>query len=191
MGETNAAEFTNPDVRLRPLQALDVNIPSHGPREYAVTEKTFPQLAEAWDKIQKAAGLEGYHVVILGDNFGGAGSDWDRKLIGIGIRMINTTPFDGIVGTLGHEAGHMWRHQHPNAPFTGNTVAGLGDKQLIEIEADRLGSCLTGAGPAITGLQSGGKTMDEKLPVQLRIDAIEQFSPSSCPMKPADLKLNR
>ena len=133
--------------------------------------------------MQRDAGLSGYRLMILGSNFGGAGSDWDRKAIGIGIRMTNTMTFAEVLAVAGHELGHMYRHEHPDSPFVGPITPGLSAKREAEIEADRLGACLTGDVAATIGsLRHGGVTLDPSLPADLRIAAVQSMPSIKCPI---------
>lgn len=175
-------EFTSPDPRLRPQHLTAPAAQPAGPPEYPVDETNFPALADAFASMQSAAGLQGYRLVVLGDDFAGAGTDFDRKLIGIGARRLNRQPFEAIIGTIGHELGHAYRQKHPEAPLVGAPIAGLTPQRMEEIEADRIGICLAGAASSIEALRTGGVTLDPGLPVHFRIDAAEHFSPASCPV---------
>jgi Peptidase family M48 len=181
--EVHLDVFYNEDSRLRPRIDTVPNIPPSGPREYLVNEKNYPDLHMAFEQMQRDAGISGYSLLILGDEFGSAGGNWDRHAIGIGIHMINDMKFDEVVAVLGHELGHIYRHQHPDAPFVGLPTPGLSSKREAEIEADRLGACLVGEKEATIGaLLHGGVAMDPGLPNNLRIDEVSSFPLANCPV---------
>ena len=175
--------FYNEDERLRPTVDTVPNIPATGPREYLVSEENYPDLYRAFEQMQHEAGISGYQLLILGDEFGSAGGNWDRKAIGIGIHMVNDMKFDEVVAIMGHELGHIYRHQHPDAPFVGLPTPGLSSKREEEIEADRLGACLVGAKEATIGaLRHSGVAMDPGLPNDLRIEEVASFTLANCPV---------
>ncbi len=167
------------DVRLKPQAAMATDATRH-PTEYAISDDSHPEVAAALQEMQQEMGLQGYRIAILGDNFGGAGLDWDRKVIGIGVRKWNAQSFEEIKALIGHELGHAYRHEHPRTQPLGPQIAGLDAKRMEEIEADRFSVCLAGREATIANLRHGGVAMDEDLSNELRIGAVEQFSPESC-----------
>jgi Zn-dependent protease with chaperone function len=118
--------------------------------------------------------------VILGDRFGGAGTDFKRRVVGIGIGKLNTLSYDAILAVICHEFGHIFRHERPNEPAIGRLLPALTRVQFEEVEADRFSVCLVGKAANLTALTSGNNS-DSKFPISLRAEAVDDFSFTDCP----------
>lgn len=183
------SEFTNRDHRLRPSGLIVGSIPSTGPREYPIDKQNFNELAQAVEKMKRVTDTQDYKFVILGDNFGGAGTDFKRNVIGIGVRKINALTFDSLLAVIGHELGHVYRHKYPSAPMIGASVRGTSASQMEEIESDRFGACLQAEKESSITALSNGETVDANLPVNVRILAVENYSLGECPVRPTKIPL--
>ncbi|WP_157081103.1 hypothetical protein [Novosphingobium naphthalenivorans] len=177
-------EFTNSDPRLRPASPPKANRQPNGPVEYPVTPETFPELDRAFRELAHKANADEYHLVILGDNFGGAGTDFSRKVIGIGIRVINSGTLEEVQGTLGHEFGHELIRRYPELQST--VRADKTDQQNEELTADRIGVCLTGDWQSAIAELASGTSIDPALSVEERIESLSFFKPSDCPVMKSD-----
>jgi hypothetical protein len=174
-------EFLSSDSRLRPKTPPTVTRPPSGPPEYELDEKSFPALYHAIVTLERSAGIERYRFVILGDSFGGAGVDFKRRLVGIGIGKLNSLSFNAVLAVLAHELGHIYRQEQFSDPAIGKPIPALSPAQFEEVEADRFSVCLVGKAANFAALHGGKTSAETKLPITLRVEAVDDFSLEDCP----------
>lgn len=169
--------FTNSDERLRPSAALTGTTRGNGPVELEINAKNFPELFSAIRKMENIAHIPHHKYVILGDNFGGAGTKFEEKTVGIGIRKINALSFDEILSVAGHEIGHIVIHTFGDKARSSPVEISDLDE---EIHADKISRCLgISKTSAISALLSSKQ--EARIPISLRIEAIDVFDVAECP----------
>lgn len=184
-------DFTNPDPRLRPQWPIAAD-PSD-PHGYRITPQAFPQLHARYTAMMREAGLPAYPLYVT-DRVSPFAARFIResKQIWLNRSLFNQLSFDEITTMLvGHEIGHAWRMQNPEArrvpspaPFT--------QAKYHEYESDMIGVCLSGQ---TRGVESWLRTYNHGNPQsyptnnELR-EGLHRMRWSDCPVGGSELRPN-
>lgn len=156
--------FTNPDPRLRhanvpPEDYASQRVPDGKggyklePYSYFINERTFPALHARVREMQGRAGVPQYRLVAVPYQTKGTFIDFDNKLINVGIANLNAESFEAIAFAFAHEVGHQWRFENRQSPGP-RQIKDFPKVQWLEVEADILGTCMTGDKPGAASMLS-------------------------------------